>query len=881
MVGLVSPSACPSGGCAAGQRINFSTSYTVNPVFHNGPNVQVCLYTPAVGQAAPGMDPWSDVTSFSIGLTGEISGVTYTSGETGNQICSNHLPDSTYSYLGGANAKLPANKNDQLGFVFRINRTVNLNGTVVARIFEAIDNTTWSQTGEASLPVSVSPASLNSFVANDALNCGVNTPCYVNSGDDHSDGIGTGLKDAIDAQNGPATVNIINRYYVKSNAVNINHPHIIQGNNGAAITYAGTVCTNPIFSVTAGASIKNLIITGGSCTSPARDLIAVNSSSPVSILSNTLTNGNNAVTAADSSGDILIRFNHIHANTGYGILRASGSSTGKVQAVANNIYGNRSGVQAECNHHGQVDHNFWGTGVSTLVSVNQCIVTDGTRLGAAILYNPVLPGVDAQRITVTSVKTGYFSQKIAFQHSPGDSDYDVYVINHGYGSNENVPFLGAGTSVLIFCNNYWDIFLAEKTTAPNGMNAFLKYDLNQACISAVESIDYCGQVSNPAKYPLYWFDPAGNATNGWNTTGQNPNGPGGGGATGQVTTCLTASKEIQVSVDSSGRPDFAHDFNFVPITVGLPAGINLVNFTANASISQVLVQWTTSPEVNVAGYYITRSEKPDGVYSRTSSFIQAKGNGNIGGIYSYLDTDLAYGVTYYYKLEVIGSNYQTIAFYGPISAMTGTATPTITPTMTVTTTFTITVTPTISKTPTITVTRTKTVTSTPFSYYYTPTRSRTPYPTVIYYTYTPRPSSTTFVSGSSTALKSGTASATLRPGVPTLTPFAFTPGPDEGYPVENTPQPTTSLSTNEPAYPGIDQTPTSENGDSGGYPYRSESTGTSGSTPSSSQSTPTLVPPSPGETGSPTLWVTLIAGGLLGVVAITVIGWFVFRRRFL
>jgi hypothetical protein len=270
------------------------------------------------------------------------------------------------------------------------------------------------------------------------------------------------------------------------------------------------------------------------------------------------------------------------------------------------------------------------------------------------------------------------------------------------------------------------------------------------------------------------------------------------------------------------------------------------------------VQWTTSSEVNVAGYYIARSEKSDGVFSRTSSFIQAKGNGNIGGIYSYLDTDLAFGVRYYYKLEVIGSNYQTIAFYGPISALTGTATPTITPTWTVTTTYTITVTPTISTTPTSTVTRTKTVTLTP---YRTSTRTRTPYPTVIYYTYTPRPTSTRLVSGSSTAIKSITASATLRPGVPTLTPFEFTPGPDEGYPVDNT--------------------PTIENGDSGGYPYPTESTRTPGSTPSRSQSTPTPAPPSPGETGSPTLWVTLIAGGLLGIVAITVIGWFIFRRRIL
>ncbi|HEX9014114.1 MAG TPA: hypothetical protein VF813_11375, partial [Anaerolineaceae bacterium] len=48
---LVSPAACPAGGCAAGQRLNFEVQFNLgnydavnNP---NLPNVVVCLYTPS------------------------------------------------------------------------------------------------------------------------------------------------------------------------------------------------------------------------------------------------------------------------------------------------------------------------------------------------------------------------------------------------------------------------------------------------------------------------------------------------------------------------------------------------------------------------------------------------------------------------------------------------------------------------------------------------------------------------------------------------------------------------------------------------------------------------------------------------------------------
>jgi hypothetical protein len=884
-----SPTSCPTGGCAAGQRINFKTTYDVNPLFV-GSNVQVCLYTPTDGESGAGTAPWIDPVSFSFVLNGEITNQTYIAGEATVNLCTAALPNPSYTFTGGAYATLPTTPpaaQDRLSFALRINRSSDIDGLVVVKILEVdASGASWSLTGQPDLIVNVTPAALTAYAANDPVTCGANAPCYVNSGDDLPTGLGTGLKDAIDAQTTPATINIIANYSIKSNTVLLNQAHTIQGSNTAALTYTGTTCSQPMLQVTSGASIRHLFIADGSCSSASRDLITVNSPSLVTIENNTLTYGNNAISINDSSGDTLIRYNQIQGNAGYAILRSAGTSVGVVKAVANNLYGNRTGAQAECNNKGLVDHNFWGAGISTSTAVSRCTVTEGKHLGAAILHNLAVPGVDAGLVNVASAKNSAFNDKIAFQHSTSESDFGLYVVNHGYGNSENVPFYGQGTGMLISCSNFWDVFLEDGTTLPNTLNLYYKYDLNTACTVTIESSSYCGQVSNPEKYPLYWYDPLGNATNGWNTTGQYPDGPGGGGATGQLTTCLTASKEIEVSIDYYGRPNFINDLHFLPMTVGLPTGIDLVSFTATPAVGQVLIQWITSSEVNISGYYIVRSEQPDGVYSRTSGFVPAKGNGDIGGIYSYTDTDLVYGRTYYYKLEVIGSNNQTIIFYGPISAITGTATPTVTATRTITMTPTITPTRTITLTPTITatgtVTRTKTITKTYTPYYSsTPFKSRTP---TRFVSATSKPSTTptttrtgtmTVLTGSRTAT-----SLTATTPAPTPTPFIFTPGPDEGYPVDYTMTPYATPDEGGYPNPSGDLTATIDNS---GYPVfetaQTSSTPASAETPSSAQATPTPTTARVTSPRSPLFWVLLFSGGLIVLGAACVFGFLLYKRR--
>ena len=51
---LVSPSACPTGGCAAGQRLSLRGNYDLgayDPALYPEANVQMCVYTQSTGRS--------------------------------------------------------------------------------------------------------------------------------------------------------------------------------------------------------------------------------------------------------------------------------------------------------------------------------------------------------------------------------------------------------------------------------------------------------------------------------------------------------------------------------------------------------------------------------------------------------------------------------------------------------------------------------------------------------------------------------------------------------------------------------------------------------------------------------------------------------------
>jgi len=703
------PAVCPPDGCAAGQTLDFRLTFDAAAFDASlTPNVQVCVFTPA-GWAAEG---WRNSP------TGLVTSVPYTLDSTNCGIA-----PTGYLVLGGVSAQLPADAfGDMLNLGFRINRSATTSGSALVRVFQQ-SSSGWAQTDQSFSPVSIVPTAPEVYVANDAAACGSFSPCYLNASANLSTGIGTGLKDAVDAQ--AATINILGSYQVKNNTVLIDRAVTIQGQNDSRITYSGPACTEPVFRITAGVTVRNLTISDGTCTNPNRDLLAVQSNEDVQLEYLDLVNGLDAIKAADTTGSVYVRFSQIINNSGYAFFRVpSTTGTGTVQLTGNNISGNKAGPQVDCALMGTADHNFWGSGVNSTAATTQCNANDTRQLGAAVLARSDAAGVDGQLVTVAATRQSAFGNLVAVQRSPEGGDFDLNIVNHGAGAPENVPFTGGAPDSLTPCSNYYDVFLEKDAAVGGTLNLSLRYDRTAGCTSTIETIDYCS-ATDTAKFPLWWYSPSASAPSGWNTTG----------STGQTTTCDLSNNEVTVAIDSSGRPDFTNDLIFAPFVVGLssqPSSVVISRLEAVPGSGQVAIQWTTTSEVNTSGFYVLRSTSETSGFTRVSSFIPRKGSGVTGANYEYVDTGLTNGTTLYYRLEIISTSQES-SYSQVVNTVVGASTNTVTVTATQTPTGSATITPT-GPTPTGSLTLTRTPTRT-ITMTRVPTRTRTPVRYATYYVY--------------------------------------------------------------------------------------------------------------------------------------------------
>ncbi|MGB9798818.1 MAG: hypothetical protein ACPLUL_01830 [Thermanaerothrix sp.] len=665
---LVSPLACPAAGCAAGQRLNVRAAFSVGVYDPNqSPNVQVCVYTPV---------NWS-VSEVTFSPQGIISGATYAVGD----ISACEPAPSGYELKNGASATLGVDQfGDALDFAFRIGANAGSSGTLRVRVLEKT-NSGWVRIQDLFLYLWIIPKATNVYVANDATACGQFNPCYVNSYDDLTNGVGTGLKDAVDAVDPGSVVNVVGEYSIKSQTVVVDKPLILQGVNNAALTYVGSICDQPMLYLKGGVTLRDLTIRDGACSSPSRDLVIIEPTGDVRVEYVTLINGKDALHVLSGGGQVLVQFSHIQGNQGYAILGEPDPSSGRIVAVGNNLYGNRAGAQVECNNRGKVNHNFLGWGGSLTSAVSQCEFDPIKALGAPILRRNEQAGVSGARVTVTETKTYAFEGRIAFQRV-GGTDFDLYIIEHGAGSTLNVPFTGGSSDDLIPCSSYWDLFLAEGSSPSSTLNLFFRYDLSPGCASSVESSLYCGS-GNPALYPLWWYHPAGNITQGWDTTGQRPMGSAAAGSNGQTTVCLTNEKQIRVDIDNDGRPNLLSDLSYLPFVVGLPARPETltpsltasftpsITFTASITPTRTVTRtitpiptWTRSPTRPLLP---TRTRTP--TPTRTPFATRTPSRTPFGGVTVTLTSQVTFSVT----PTPPGFSGQTLTPAGyPLSSPTGT-----------------------------------------------------------------------------------------------------------------------------------------------------------------------------------------------------------------
>lgn len=302
------------------------------------------------------------------------------------------------------------------------------------------------------------------------------------------------------------------------------------------------------------------------------------------------------------------------------------------------------------------------------------------------------------------------------------------------------------------------------------------------------------------------------------------------------------------------------------------AAVIFTRFVAIPGDSLVLVQWTTSSEINTNGFYVLSSQSETGVYSRISPFIPRQGSSILGANYEYVDTGLTNGIPVYYKLEIITGDLTSI-FTGSISATPNlpTATPTLTMTLTPSFTFTTTITLTPSTTTTLSVTPSASLTSTT-TLTTTLTQTRTITPTR---TYTKIPTATR---RPATAVPTRTLVRIM-----TATPARTTTQSGSNYPVGTEPIVTSTIS-------GTDQPP-SETDDKGSYPGAEtpETSTTPGSETETSegsfvtQGTPvpfrSPTPKTKPEFGSSARTIGWVIGIVAGLCLLAGGAWYYFRNR--
>jgi hypothetical protein len=96
--------------------------------------------------------------------------------------------------------------------------------------------------------------------------------------------------------------------------------------------------------------------------------------------------------------------------------------------------------------------------------------------------------------------------------------------------------------------------------------------------------------------------------------------------------------------------------------------VTLMSFAGRGADGAVDLSWTTASELSNLGFHLYRSTSADGPFTRiTSSVIPGLGSSPAGGSYSYRDSGLTNGATYYYKLEDVDLSGVTTP-HGPVSA---------------------------------------------------------------------------------------------------------------------------------------------------------------------------------------------------------------------
>jgi hypothetical protein len=97
--------------------------------------------------------------------------------------------------------------------------------------------------------------------------------------------------------------------------------------------------------------------------------------------------------------------------------------------------------------------------------------------------------------------------------------------------------------------------------------------------------------------------------------------------------------------------------------------VELVSFEAQPKTDCVELSWATASELDNLGFYVQRSNSPNGTYARISELIPGQGNSNQLSTYSWQDLQPVRGVIYYMLEDVDFSGRSQV--HGPVRVILG------------------------------------------------------------------------------------------------------------------------------------------------------------------------------------------------------------------
>lgn len=499
--------------------------------------------------------------------------------------------------------------------------------------------------------------SLDIFVANTESGCSGKPQCFYNDDPDTPQAIGLNkaLTFARNNNLGGARIHILSPYQIKSSQVTIDFPVKLIGENDGWLSTSSGDCSQPMLLIKSEVTLKNLHITDGSCTSPSRDLVVVQSQHSVLIENTTFEYGRNAIIHKNGLGNLLVRFSEIKHNDGYALLSENTEVTSRLQLTANNIYDNRNQPQVICQNNNEVNHNYWGSGVLASQTAQGCGADNLRALGA-----PIVSAQNGVQAALFELNSSYPAVDFYGFSAKSSGAAKIYVTNHGSVR----PFPGLALEDLTACGNYFDIFSTQENQ-PQSMTLRFSYRGNSACEQAIQSLSLCGSGSMEA-FPLMWLDPKTGVTAGWDNAGDSPQGATGNIFSGQEVRCSQPGKYLEVVLDNDGRPNLNNDLSFTPFVVGFE--ISAINYLRPVEIqtSKVKVDWETISETNTSGFKIFKATSQAGPWSQLGGKIPALGGPLAGHIYIIEDNAITPSTTYYYKLEVIRNDESVQQTVGPV-----------------------------------------------------------------------------------------------------------------------------------------------------------------------------------------------------------------------